>query len=483
MKSVFVFSLACLALIFAGFALQPHLHKHDKYTLRIVLDQEPSTLNPNHSPAYAVSQIVFYNLYEPLIKADFDGSLSPYLLEKWVYSDEGLTYIFTLKKNLTFHNKEPLDAAQLKICLEHLISSTKHPHPQYYAAIDQMTVLDELNLKIQLSEPDANFLYNLSRPVSSIAYPGSDFIGTGPYEFKSWHKHHAVTLKRYKKYRDFDKTSFKKVLYSFVPEPFAQYHMLTQKDADIVLNFRQYAATDMLKNQSKINYQQAKSHGKVILAMNHQTSAFQEKSSRESFAALIDKDTYITASFFENTAPLASHFSPFHKDAILPKAMSEGEQFEAPIKPLRIVVPPFDYAQYSAELLMATLRNHHIPFTIKSVEWGEWLQTVYKDRNYDLTFISHIEPLDIHIYAKENYYFNYQNVFFNQALQSLKASTGAQEYSYMFQKMQEILREDHANIFLMSMPTLILYQKNISHIARDNSNYIFPIQAIRRGKK
>ena len=39
-------------------------------------------------------------------------------------------------------------------------------------------------------------------------------------------------------------------------------------------------------------------------------------------------------------------------------------------------------------------------------------QGVYKDKNYDLTIISHVEPLDIGIYANPNYYFQYDSPAF-----------------------------------------------------------------------
>ena len=54
---------------------------------------------------------------------------------------------------------------------------------------------------------------------------------------------------------------------------------------------------------------------------------------------------------------------------------------------------------------------------IQNVEWAQWLTGVYKDKNYDLTIISHVEPLDIGIYADPNYYFQYDSQRFRELRQ------------------------------------------------------------------
>ena len=59
---------------------------------------------------------------------------------------------------------------------------------------------------------------------------------------------------------------------------------------------------------------------------------------------------------------------------------------------------------------------------IENVEWAQWLSDVYKDKNYDLTIISHVEPLDIGIYANPGYYFNYDNTDFTRLIARLSTA-------------------------------------------------------------
>ena len=54
-----------------------------------------------------------------------------------------------------------------------------------------------------------------------------------------------------------------------------------------------------------------------------------------------------------------------------------------------------NYARQSGEIIAAELAEVGINAKIQNVEWAQWLSGVYKDKNYDLTIVSHVEPLDI----------------------------------------------------------------------------------------
>ena len=57
---------------------------------------------------------------------------------------------------------------------------------------------------------------------------------------------------------------------------------------------------------------------------------------------------------------------------------------------------------------------------IENVEWAQWLDGVYKNKNYDLTIISHVEPFDLGNFAKPDYYWGYTNPAFNKLFDQLR---------------------------------------------------------------
>src|SRR5690606_33369506 len=97
------------------------------------------------------------------------------------------------------------------------------------------------------------------------------------------------------------------------------------------------------------------------------------------------------------------------------------------------------------------LRAVGIQTQITNMEWAQWLEQVFKNADYDLTIISHVEPMDIGIYARKDYYFNYRNPAFDQVMARLDAATDAAERSALLKQAQEILADDHANAFLFQM--------------------------------
>jgi peptide/nickel transport system substrate-binding protein len=53
-----------------------------------------------------------------------------------------------------------------------------------------------------------------------------------------------------------------------------------------------------------------------------------------------------------------------------------------------------------------------IDLTIEIVEWGQWIDRIFKKKEYQLTMIGHVEAWDIGIYAKPDYYFQYDSQCF-----------------------------------------------------------------------
>ncbi len=91
---------------------------------------------------------------------------------------------------------------------------------------------------------------------------------------------------------------------------------------------------------------------------------------------------------------------------------------------LTLILPPPDYARKGGEIIAAELAEVGINAKIENVEWAQWLSGVYKDQNFDLTIISHVEPLDIGIYANPDYYFQYDSAGLPRHLRAARGGAG-----------------------------------------------------------
>ena len=88
---------------------------------------------------------------------------------------------------------------------------------------------------------------------------------------------------------------------------------------------------------------------------------------------------------------------------------------------LTLHLPPPSYARRGGEIVAAMLADVGVTAKIENVEWAQWLENVYKKRQYAITIISHVEPMDIgRIYSDPGYYMQYDSAAFREDPRSVR---------------------------------------------------------------
>jgi peptide/nickel transport system substrate-binding protein len=119
-------------------------------------------------------------------------------------------------------------------------------------------------------------------------------------------------------------------------------------------------------------------------------------------------------------------------------------------------LPPPSYARRGGEIIAAQLRAVGITAEIENQEWAQWLETTFKGQGYGMTIVSHTEPMDIGIYAKPDYYFQYDNPAFQDLMKTLESTTDGAKRSELLKQGQQIIAEDYVNAYLfeLAVPTV-----------------------------
>ena len=145
---------------------------------------------------------------------------------------------------------------------------------------------------------------------------------------------------------------------------------------------------------------------------------------------------------------------------------------------LSLILPPPPYARQGGEIIAAQLAEVGIDAKIQDVEWAQWLSGVYKDKNYDLTIISHVEPLDIGIYANPNYYFQYDSQAFRDIYAKVAAAPDLAAYKEALGEAQRKIAEDSVNAFLFQLSNVTVADAKLKGLWKNAPIFVNDLSAL-----
>lgn len=434
--------------------------------LTIALQLEPPHLDPTSAAAGAIDSVLYSNVFEGLTKFDESGAIQPGLARSWEISDDGLTYVFELTEAV-FHDGSGFDAEDVKFSLDRArAEDSTNAQKQLFAGIKAVTVLDPRRVQIDLSAPDGNLLFNLAWgdavivASESIEDIKSTPVGTGPFRFVDWRQGDSITLAAFDSYWG-DAPALTEATFKFISDPTAAFAAVMAQDVDAFAGFP--APENLIQFEADPRFQvlTGSTEGETILAMNNGQPPFDDIRVRQAVAHAIDRQAIIDGAMYGLGTPIGTHFAPHNPDyidltglsaydpdrarALLAEAGLAGG-FTTSLK-----LPPPSYARRGGEIIAAQLRAVGITAEITNLEWAQWLEEVFRGKDFGLSIVSHTEPMDIGIYARPDYYFQYDNPAFAEVLDTLSSTADATDRSALLHQAQEIIASDYVNAYLFQL--------------------------------
>jgi peptide/nickel transport system substrate-binding protein len=203
----------------------------------------PSWFDPSTAPPQITPFGMLYAIHDALVRPYPGQKMGPSLAESWRESPDGKTYEFKLRRNLTFHNGDPVTAEDVKFSFERYKGAGAK---EFQARVQQVEVVDPLTVRFQLKEPWPDFMtfYGTTATAAGIVVPkkyvtqvGEDGfrkhpIGAGPYKFVSHQPGIEVVLEANPGYWR-RVPNVKKLVMKSVPDANTRAVMLKSGDADI----------------------------------------------------------------------------------------------------------------------------------------------------------------------------------------------------------------------------------------------------------
>ena len=448
-----------------------------KSDITVAMQLEPPHLDPTSAAAGAIDSVLYSNVFEGLTRFMGDGSVVPGLAESWEISEDGLTYTFKLHSGVTFHDGTTMDAEDVKFSLDRInADDSVNAQKALFSAISEVNVVDPTTVEIKLSEPNGNLLFNLAWGDAVIVAPESIDnikqlpIGTGAFKFTSWTQGDNIMIEKNPNYwgtpAALDMATFK-----FISDPTAAFASMMAEDVDVFVAFPAPENLPQFEADPRFQVLVGSTEGETILAMNNKQAPFDNVKVREAVAHAINRQAIIDGAMFGYGTPIGTHFAPHNPAYVDETALSafDPEKAKALLAEAGFTdgfettldLPPPSYARRGGEIIAAQLADVGITAKINNVEWAQWLETVFKGKNFGLTIVSHTEPMDIGVYANPDYYFQYDNPDFQTLIAKLNKTTDPEMRTQMLGQAQKVIAEDYVNAYLFQLAAITVAKAGV----------------------
>ncbi|SFR37295.1 ABC transporter substrate-binding protein [Litoreibacter janthinus] len=438
-----------------------------KTDVTVGLQLEPPHLDPTSAAAGAIDQVLYSNVFEGLMRFASDGSVINGLAEDWDISEDGKTYTFKLHSGVKFHDGTDLEASDVVFSLNRArAEDSVNAQKALFANIADVKAIDALTVEVTLAAPQGNFLFNMAWGDAVIVAPESidDIkikpIGTGAFKFSDWKQGDSITLVKNPAYWG-TPAKLTEATFKFISEPTAAFAAMMAEDVDAFYSYPAPENLAQFEADPRFTVLAGNTEGETILAMNNKQAPFDNKLVRQAVSHAIDRQSIIDGAMFGYGTPIGSHFAPHNPayidltgnsaydpekaKALLAEAgMADG--FKTTLK-----LPPPSYARRGGEIIAAQLRAVGIETEISNLEWAQWLEQAFRGKDFGLTIVSHTEPMDIGIYARPDYYFQYDNPELQQLMADLDTEADGDKRTEMLQQAQTIISEDYVNAYLFQL--------------------------------
>src|SRR5438552_322376 len=203
----------------------------------------PSWFDPSSAPAQITPFGILYALHDSVVRPLYGGKVGPGLAEAWSESPDGLTYEFRLRRNLKFHNGDPVTAEDVKFSFDRYNGAGSKELKGHVEAVE---VVNPLTVRFRLNAPWPDFMtfYGTTSTAAGIVVPKKYLtqvgdegfrkhpIGAGPFRFVSHKPGVEVVVEAYPGYWR-HAPYVKRLIMKSVPEGTTRAAMLKTGEADI----------------------------------------------------------------------------------------------------------------------------------------------------------------------------------------------------------------------------------------------------------
>ncbi len=385
-------------------------------TLVAAIGGDPDQLDP-HTTTSSFAFTVLENVYDTLVQPGDDLTMEPALAEDWEVSDDLMTWTFTLREGVLFHDGSELTSADVVASLERIAEEGENAWR--LDPIDEYNAPDESTVELVLNRVAPNLLEQLGAFKGMAIAPAAaieagtladDPVGTGPFQFVSFTPGDSVVLERADDYWG-GQVALDGIDFRVIPDEGVKLTNLETGEVDWIDSVppEQLPA---LHDSDDVVVGQVAGNDYWYMALNNQREPFDDERVRRAIAFALDIEVITEAAKFDAATPNETAipetsfwyhpYAPFGHDpgqaeALLDEAGVDGLTIDL------MVTGEFPETVTAAEVIASQLGAVGIDVEIRTEDFSTWLAD-QGDGEFDafaLGWLGNIDPDDFY-YAQHH---------------------------------------------------------------------------------
>ena len=425
-------------------------------TLVVALESGPTHLDPRYAMD-ADSECISALLFNSLVRPDKNSRLQPDLAESWQAIDDR-TYVFQIRKGVSFHNGKPLTAADVKYTYESVLDPTsrspKRGAFRFLAGVDQ---LGPYEVRFRLAIPFAPFMEELTlgivpEPAGAGGSSGGwSLIGSGPFMLAEFSPGERVVLKANASYWE-GAPPLSGMVFKIIPDAIVRVLEFRKGTVDFIQNYFEPDMLPWMKKNTRASILSEQGNIFQYIAMNLDHPILARRDVREAIGKAIDRDAIIHNILKDLAIPATGllwpehwayepavrrlDYNPEEAKRLLDNAGFPDPDGDGPLPRFKVSYKTtnVDLRKRIAEALKEQLARVGIELEVRAYEWG--------------TFYGDIGKGNFHVYSLDWVGAKDPDIFYDLFHSSSMPPNGRNRGRYRNQEMDALLERGRRTIIV-----------------------------------
>lgn len=483
------------------------------------LPANPQSMNPITSTD-AYSPYVYGNVFDTLISFDArTGEPVGRIADSWSISEDGLTYDFTLKEGILFHDGKALTAEDVKFSFDRIKDpKVDAPHIQnYFKNLKSVEIISPNRVRFHLSDVYYRnlIMLGLAEIMPKHIYGVGDFnthpnnrhpVGSGPYIFEKWETGRNIELtqnpnwwgRKYDYWKD--RHNFKKIIYRIITEDSVAAMALKKGEIDILeptpeQYIKDFTGKAFEEKFYKIKYSTEDGNGYRYVGWNLRRPFFQSKKVRQALAMALPREelnqkmyngllNLSVGPFPQGSQKLDPSIQPIPYDPEKAKKLlkeegwkdsnsngiidKDGLEFKFEV----LFTAQTPEVERIALVYQQSLRKLGIEMSIKTLEWTVFLKQLMENK-FDAAILAWGSSLDSDPYqiwhssqAQKggSNRIGYKNERVDQILEQARITLDREARNELYREFSRIIADEAPYLFIFERASLVVVTKRFANV-------------------